>query len=73
MEKVDQSALREAEEEMGISNLNKIKLPNGYGKSLVPKFAFKHKFEDDNSKAWIYTYFIPWHTQFQNMGINIKP
>ena len=49
---------------MGISNLNKIKLPNGYGKSLVPKFAFKHKFEDDNSKAWIYTYFIPWHTQF---------
>ena len=36
MNDVDKSALREAEEEMGIKNLSKMKLPNGYGSTLVP-------------------------------------
>ena len=38
---VDLSAKREAEEEMGLEDLSKLKLP-GSGASLVPKFVFKH-------------------------------
>ena len=72
MNDVDGAALREAEEEMGISNLSKLKLPNG-SKSLKPQFAFKHKFEDQGQKAWVYAYFIPWHTSLANHGVTIQP
>ena len=63
---VDLAAKREAEEEMGIPNIDKIKLPGGTRQTLEPKFVFKHKFEDDNSRAWVYTYYIPWHTALSN-------
>ena len=62
----DLAAKREAEEEMGIPNIDKIKLPGGTRQTLEPKFVFKHKFEDNNSRAWVYTYYIPWHTALTN-------
>ena len=74
MDDVDSAALREAEEEMGIKGLNKIKLPSGAaGQTLAPKFVFKHKFEDAGSRAWVYCYYIAWHTALKDLGTPIKP
>ena len=71
---VDGAALREAEEEMGIARLDSIKLPSGKsGQTLKPKFVFKHKFEDSGSRAWVYTYYIAWHSALKDLGTPIKP
>ena len=73
MADVDNSALREAEEEMGIPNLSKIKVP-GSQMTLAPKFVFKHQMEiDDVARAWIYTYYIPWHSCYNTGNFAIKP
>ena len=71
MDTVDLAALREAQEEMGITNLSQLKVPGGH-QSLAPKFVFKHKFQNEVSNAWVYTYYIPWHTALKN-SVPIKP
>ena len=72
MDNIDLSAKREAEE-TGLPDLSKIQFKGKEG-GLVPKFAFKHKFEDSTSKRWVYTYFIPWHTAIsEQIGLHVKP
>lgn len=80
--KIDVSAKRVAEEEMGLPNLSSIRLPEGYRKrgilskftNLAPKFAFKHKFEDDELNAWVYTYYMPWNKDIEEFfDLKIKP
>ena len=72
VENPDIGAKREAEEDMGIKDIHKIKLP-GSSKTLEPNFLFKHRFEDNESPCWIYIYYLPWHSDLYNQGIIIKP
>ena len=74
MDNMDLSALREAEEEMGIDGLNKLKIPGGQRhQTLMPKFVFKDKFVDSHINGWSYVYYIPWHSSMPSNGISIKP
>ena len=82
MDEIDESAKREAEEEMGLPDLSNISIPKGYRKSglfsnftnLAPKFAFKHKYEDDVTNGWVYTYFMPWNRDIEkSFDLKIKP
>ena len=57
IDNIDLAAKREAEEEMGLPDLTKIKLN---GKSIVPKFRFKLKFNDGRTKCFLYIYDMPW-------------
>ena len=80
---VDGSAKREAEEEMGLPDLGRVRVPRGLLGSkgllssfstLVPKFAFKHRYEDDNTNGWVYAYYMPWSREIESaMGLRIKP
>ena len=71
MKNIDAAALREAQEEMGLPNIQNLRLPGG-AQDLSPKFAFKHIYEDKSTSAWCYIYYVPWHSIF-NTTSPIKP
>ena len=41
--------------------------------TLTPKFVFKQRYEDAATKAWVYAYYIPWHTSLVTGGIKMQP
>ena len=67
---IDLAAKREAEEEMGLPDLKKIKLN---GKSILPKFRFKHQFNDGRTKCFLYVYDLQWSKELEKKGYKIKP
>ena len=67
---IDLAAKREAEEEMGLSDLKKIKLN---GKAIVPQFRFKLKFNDGRTKCFLYIYDMPWSKDLEKKGHKIQP
>ena len=70
IDNIDLAAKREAEEEMGLPDLKKIKLN---GKAIVPQFRFKLKFNDGRTKCFLYIYDMPWSKQLEKKGYKIKP
>mmetsp|Transcript_7037 Transcript_7037/g.11838 ORF Transcript_7037/g.11838 Transcript_7037/m.11838 type:complete len:88 (+) Transcript_7037:539-802(+) len=41
---------------------------------MALNFLFKHKYVDEKTNAWIYFYYMQWHTQFfEEQGLYVKP